>query len=63
MIVLGYPAAAPGPRPMREKNEMVHHDRERFREAPRLSGGELHYCGPEAFRTDEEVNGFIERSR
>jgi nitroreductase len=47
MMALGYPAVAPGPRPMREKNKMIHYD----------------YCGPEAFRTDEDVNGFIKASR
>ncbi|MGD0661644.1 MAG: nitroreductase family protein [Syntrophorhabdales bacterium] len=47
MMVLGYPASTPGARLMREKDKMVHYD----------------YCGPEAFRSDHEVNGFIKRSR
>ncbi len=47
MMALGYPASLPQPRLMREKGTMVHHD----------------YCGPEAFRTDEEVNDFVRRSR
>jgi len=47
MMVVGYSASPPQPRLMREKKKMVHYD----------------YCGPEAFRTDEEVNDFIRRSR
>jgi hypothetical protein len=47
MMVLGYPASTPGARLMREKDKMVHYD----------------YCGPESFRSDDEVNGFIKRSR
>ncbi len=47
MMVLGYSAAPPQPRLMRDRETMVHRD----------------YCGPEAFRTDAEVNDFIKRSR
>ncbi len=47
MMVLGYAASPPQPRLMRDKERMVHRD----------------YCGPEAFRTDEEVNDFIKKSR
>lgn len=47
MMVLGYPAAAPGPRPVRERSRMVHYD----------------YCGPEAFRTQEELHEFIKITR
>ncbi|MFC1917373.1 nitroreductase family protein [Chloroflexota bacterium] len=47
MMALGYPAYAPGPKPMREKQEMVHYD----------------YCGVEAFRTDEQVREFIRKIR
>ena len=47
MMVIGYPASAPGERPMREKSRMVHYD----------------YCGPEAFRTEEELNEFIKMTR
>lgn len=47
MMALGYPANKPRPKLMREKGKMVHHD----------------YCGEEDFRTDEEVNDFIRRTR
>jgi len=46
-LVLGYPAAAPRPKLLRDKDKMVHYD----------------YCGQEAFRTDEEVRDFIRKSR
>jgi nitroreductase len=47
MMVVGHPASAPGPRPMREKEGMIHYD----------------YCGPDTFRTEEEVKEFIKKSR
>jgi nitroreductase len=47
MMVLGHSASTPPPRLMREKEKMVHYD----------------HCGPESFRTDDEVNDFIKRSR
>jgi nitroreductase len=47
MMVVGYPASVPAPRPMREKGRMVHYD----------------YCGPDSFRSDEELNEFIKITR
>jgi nitroreductase len=47
MMVVGYPAAPPKPRPMREKKEMIHFDK----------------CGPYAFRSNEAVNDFILKTR
>ena len=47
MMVVGYPAASPKSRPMREKNEMIHFDK----------------CGPYAFRSNEAVNDFILKTR
>lgn len=47
MLAIGYPAAQPRPKLMRDKDKMVH----------------LDYCGPEAFRTDEEVRDFIRKAR
>jgi nitroreductase len=47
MLAIGYPAAQPKPKLMRDKNTMVHYD----------------YCGPNAFRTDEEIKDYISRSR
>jgi nitroreductase len=47
MLALGYPAAQPRPKLMRAKDKMVHFD----------------YCGPEAFRTDEEVRDYIRKAR
>lgn len=47
MMALGYAASPPQPRLMRDKEKMVHRD----------------YCGPESFRTDEEVDDFIKKSR
>jgi transposase InsO family protein len=38
LMAVGYPAVKPRPKLLREKDKMVHFD----------------YCGPEAFRTDEE---------
>jgi nitroreductase len=48
MMALGYPAYRLTSRKLlRDKGKMVHND----------------YCGPDAFRTDEEVNDFIRRAR
>jgi nitroreductase len=47
MLALGYPAAQPRPKLMRDKDKMVH----------------FNYCGPEAFRTDEEVRDFVRKAR
>lgn len=47
MLAVGYPAVQPRPKLMRDKDRMVHFD----------------YCGPEAFRTDEEVKEYIRKSR
>ena len=47
MLVLGYPGAVPRPKLLRPKDKMVHIDE----------------CGPEDYRTDEEVKDFAERSR
>ena len=48
MMALGYPAyKLTSKKLMRDKEKMVHHD----------------YCGPDDFRTDEEVNDFIMRAR
>lgn len=43
MMMLGYPAAEPRPKRMRNKERMVHYD----------------YCEVDDFRTDEEVKDFI----
>jgi nitroreductase len=47
MLAVGYPAVKPRPKLMRDKDGIVHFD----------------YCGPEAFRTDEEVREYIRKSR
>ncbi len=47
MMAVGYPAMKLRPKLMRPKEKMVHYD----------------YCGKEDFRTDEEVNDFIRRTR
>ena len=47
MMVLGYPDAKPGPRPVRSREEMVHYD----------------FCGEHEFRNDEKVKEFIFRIR
>lgn len=47
MMAVGYPASKPRPKLMRAKEKMVHYD----------------YCGKEDFRTDEEVNDFVRRTR
>jgi len=47
MMVVGYPASKPRPKLMRAKEKMVHYD----------------YCGKEDFRTDGEVNDFVQRTR
>ncbi len=43
IMALGYPAAKASPKFTRERTDMVHYD----------------FCGPAAFRTDEEVKSFI----
>jgi nitroreductase len=43
MLGVGYPDEDPRLKPMRDKKEMIHHD----------------YCGPNEFRTDQEVRKFI----
>jgi len=47
MMAVGYPAVKSRPKLMRAREKMVHYD----------------YCGKEDFRTDEEVNDFIRRTR
>jgi nitroreductase len=47
MLAVGYPAVQLKPKLMRDKDRIVHFD----------------YCGPEAFRTDEEVRENIRKSR
>ena len=49
MLVIGYPprGSEAGPKLMRDEAKMVHYD----------------YCGPEAFRSDEEVRDYIRKFR
>lgn len=47
MLVLGYPAVKPRPKLLKDKTKTVHYD----------------YCGPESFRTDDEVRDFIRKAR
>jgi nitroreductase len=47
ILVLGYPDANPSPKLMRSKEKMIHFD----------------YCGPDSFRTDEEVRNYIRKAR
>ncbi len=47
MMACGYPAAKPRPKLLRDKDKMVHFD----------------YCGPDAFRTSDEVRDFIKKTR
>lgn len=47
MMVLGYPALKPRPKLMRETSKMVHFGR----------------CSSDAFRTDDEVNAYIRKTR
>jgi hypothetical protein len=47
MIVIGYPALKPRGKLMRDKNKMIHYGK----------------CGPEDFRTGEEVNNYIRKTR
>ncbi len=42
-----YPAVEARPKLLREKSEMVHYD----------------YCGPDAFRSDDEVRDFVRKAR
>jgi len=46
LMALGYPAAQSGGKLMRNMDKMVHYD----------------YCGPDDFRTDEEVDDYIRRT-
>jgi hypothetical protein len=47
MLAVGYQGFKPRPKLLRNKAKMVHYDD----------------CGPESFRTDEEVKDFIRRAR
>ncbi len=47
MLVIGYPVFKPRPKLLKDKAKTVHYD----------------YCGPESFRTDDEVKDFIRRAR
>jgi len=47
MMALGYPAIQPSDKFMRDRESMVHYDD----------------CGPEDFRTDEEIRDFVKRAR
>lgn len=47
MMAVGYPAAKPRPKLIRDKEEMVHYD----------------YCGKEDFRTNDEVNDFAKKTK
>jgi nitroreductase len=47
MLALGYPAAKPTPRKMRPFEQMVHQD----------------YCGPDAFRSEDDVLEYIKQTR
>jgi len=47
MMALGYPGYKPGPRPVRDREEIVHYN----------------YCGEDAFRTDDQVRDFIKKIR
>ena len=47
MLAVGFPKVKTRAKLLRDKNGMVHYD----------------YCGPEEFRTDEEVKDFIRKSR
>jgi len=47
MMAVGYPAVKPRPKLLRPKEKMVHYG----------------YCGKDDFRTEEEVNDFIRRTR
>ncbi len=47
LMLLGYPAENPRPKLLRSKEKMIHYDD----------------CGPDDFRTDEEVRDFIRKTR
>ena len=47
MLALGYPAMEPRPKLLKDKVKTVHYDD----------------CGPESFRTDDEVKDFIRKAR
>jgi nitroreductase len=46
MMVLGYPAAVPGPKEPRSLAEMIHYDA----------------CGPQDFRTDEQIRAYAQKT-
>ncbi len=46
MMVLGYPAAEPNPKPVRRLDEMIHYDA----------------CGPQDFRTNEQVLAYAQKT-
>jgi nitroreductase len=46
MMVLGYPAASPGPKELRDLAGMIHYDN----------------CGPQDFRTDEQVLADVQKT-
>jgi 5,6-dimethylbenzimidazole synthase len=47
MMVLGYEAAPPGPKIIRDTDEMIHYDN----------------CGVKDFRTDEEVEAYAQKTK
>lgn len=47
MLAVGYPAVEPRTKLLRDKDKIIHYD----------------YCGADAFRTDEEVQEYIRKSR
>lgn len=47
MMALGYPAVRARPKLLRERAELVHYD----------------HCGPEAFRSDDEVRDWVRKAR
>jgi nitroreductase len=47
MLAVGHPAVRPRPKLLRDASEIVHHD----------------YCGPQAFRSDEEVRDWVRKAR
>ena len=47
MLAVGYPAVRPRAKLLRDREELVHRD----------------YCGPDAFRSDEEVREWVRKAR
>lgn len=47
MLAVGYPAVRARPKLLRDRADVVHHD----------------YCGPDAFRSDEEVRDWVRKAR